>query len=158
MVRIPDAQPLFSFYPQLTSDVVALQADNGLYLTRAIDGTYPIVAAKSSIDLFSTFKLTLLSDPLIPPVTIALQADNGLYLSRINRDGRNPIEAAKSSIDFFSKFVVFATEQAGKWSILASGSLFLSRINRGDTEPIEAAKANVDAFSMFTIVPIFEVE
>lgn len=156
MVRIPDGQSSFSFFPQPTSDVIALQADNGLYLTRVVDSPYPIVAAKNSIDLFSTFKLTLLSDPLIPPVTIALQADNGLYLSRINRGGKDPIEAAKSGIDAFSKFVVFGTEQAGKWAILAGGSLFLSRINRGDTNPIEAAKSTVDAFSMFTIVPIFE--
>lgn len=159
MVRTPDSSSdVFSFYPQPTSDVVALQADNGLYLTRVVDDPYPIVAAKSTIDMFSTFKLTLLSDPLDYPVKIALQADNGLYLSRINRGSKNPIEAAKSGIDFFSTFIVFGTGVEGKWSLLANGSLFLSRINYGSTDPIEAAKANVDTFSMFTIVPVFVVE
>jgi hypothetical protein len=160
MVGMPDttfdAEPLFSFYPQPSSNVVALMADNNLYLSRIErDGRNPIEAAKSSIDAFSKFRLIVLED-LGPwyPVTVALQADNDLYLSRITRGDRNPIEAAKSSIDFFSQFAVRGPFEGGKWTLLAYGGLFCSRIIRGDTNPIEAAKNSEDVFSQFLIVPL----
>src|ERR1700733_1123890 len=65
--------------------VIALQADNGLYLSRVNSGNNGvslIEATKSSIDAASQFKLVRVSDN-----HFALQADNGLYLSRVNYGG-----------------------------------------------------------------------
>jgi hypothetical protein len=91
-----------------TGTVVAFQADTGLYLSRinygGVNGTNPIEAAKSTLDPYCQFTVTLLNNG-----KIALQADTGLYLSRINyggAGGRNPIEAAKAAIDPYSQFTM----------------------------------------------------
>jgi len=85
-----------------TGNTIAIQADNGLYLSRIGRGDLnPIEAAKGSIDAYSQFKVTILANG-----QIALQADSGLYLSRIGRGDLNPIEAAKGSIDAYSQFKV----------------------------------------------------
>jgi len=85
-----------------TGDVIALQADTGLYLSRINRGdTNPIEAEKNSIDPYSQFTVTVLDNS-----KVALQADTGLYLSRIARGDTNPIEAEKNSIDPYSQFTI----------------------------------------------------
>lgn len=150
-IKIPER-----YSPHPSGDVIALRADNRLYLSRFYsDGTNPIRAGKRTIDVFSQFKLTLTG-----VYEIALQADNGLYLSRIDRGSTDTIEAAKSSIDDFCKFKVFeyfgSTTLTGGYPIAlqADNGKWLSRINRGDTDPIEAAKSYPDEYSLFIITPV----
>jgi ribosomal silencing factor RsfS len=82
--------------------VITLQADNGLYLSRIRRGDLdPIEAAKSTVDVFCQFTVNVL-----PNNQITLQADNSLYLSRIRRGSLDPIEAAKSSVDVFCQFTI----------------------------------------------------
>jgi hypothetical protein len=139
--------------------VIALQADNGLYLSRVNYGgnnsASLIEANKSSIDADSQFKLVRVSDN-----HFALQADNGLYLSRVNyggNNGTNPIEAAKKTADPYSQFVVVMMLGSGKVALQADNGLYLSRINysgKSVANPIEAAKSTIDSASQFTITII----
>ena len=132
-----------------TGDTIAIQADDGLYLSRIARGDEnPIEAAKDSIDVYSQFKVTILANG-----QIALQADSGLYLSRLARGDENPIEAAKDSIDAYSQFKVTILAN-GQIALQADSGLYLSRIARGDENPIEAAKDSIDAFSQFTVVEL----
>ena len=135
---------------------IALQADNGLYLSRinygGVNGTNPIEAAKSTVDASSKFKVMRLENG-----SFTLQADNGLYLSRINHggiNGTNPIEAAKSAVDPYSQFTIIVLLANGKVALQADNGLYLSRINHGGvngTNPIEAAKSTFDPYSQFTL-------
>ena len=145
--------PLLQFLK--TGDIIALQADSGtgLYLSRinhgGDGGTNPIEAAKSTIDVYSQFRVTVFANS-----QIALQADSGLYLSRINRGSTNPIEAAKSTIDVYSQFTITAFDD-GIIALRADSGLYLSRINHGGdggTNPIEAAKSTIDVYSQFRII------
>ena len=132
-----------------TGNTIAIQADNGWYLSRITRGDEnPIEAEKDSIDAYSQFKVTILANG-----QIALQADSGLYLSRIARSDLNPIEAAKGSIDAYSQFKVTILAN-GQIALQANSGLYLSRIARGDENPIEAAKGSIDAYSQFTVVKL----
>jgi hypothetical protein len=90
----------------MPNNQLVLQADNGKYLSRIRRGTLdPIEAAKTQVDVFCMFTVTVLDNG-----KIALKADNGKYLSRIRRGTIDPIEAAKSKIDYFCQFRVFIME------------------------------------------------
>jgi hypothetical protein len=83
-------------------DVIALRAANGLYLSMINRGDKdPIEAAKTGIDGFSLFTITVFDDS-----HLAFCAANGKFLSMINRGDKDPIEAAKTSIDPFSQFII----------------------------------------------------
>jgi hypothetical protein len=85
-----------------TGQVIALRADNGMYLSRIRRGSLdPIEAAKGNIDTFCQFTVTVLGNG-----QIVLQADNGMYLSRIRRGSLDPIEAAKGNIDIHCQFAL----------------------------------------------------
>jgi hypothetical protein len=139
--------------------VIALRADNGLYLSRinygGENGTNPIEAAKKTIDPYSEFTIVQLSNG-----NFTLQADNGLYLSRIHyggKNGTNPIEAAKKTIDPSSQFAILVFLANGKIALQADNGLYLSRINYGGTNgtnPIEAAKTSLDPYSQFTVITV----
>ncbi|WP_323840121.1 fascin domain-containing protein [Photorhabdus africana] len=67
----------------LPNITIALQADNNLYLSRVDQmGVQYIEAAKSSIDVYSTFTVEDVGCNVI-----ALRADNGKYLSRVTLNG-----------------------------------------------------------------------
>lgn len=139
--ELPRAETANTF---MSGDVIALQGDNRLYLSRiARDGTHPIEAAKSSIDEFSKFKVTVL-----PNGKITLQADTSGYLSRISRGGPNPIEAVKVIDDVHSQFTVELLS-GDQIALKADTGRYLSRVNRGATNPVEAAKDLVDVPSRF---------
>jgi hypothetical protein len=133
--------------PQLkTGTVIALQADNDKYLSRINRGSNydPIEAAKSSIDPYCKFIVTVLADG-----KIALKADTGKYLSRIRRSGEiDPVEAAKDSIDPFCQFTV-TTLANGKILLQGDTGKYLSRIRRGGIDAIEVAKLPSDVFCQF---------
>jgi hypothetical protein len=130
-----------------TGQIIALRADNGMYLSRiSRPGKEPIEAAKSALDIFCQFTVTTLANG-----QIALQADTGKYLSRISRPNMEPIEAAKSALDIFSQFTV-TTLANGQIALQADTGKYLSRISRPNMEPIEAAKNALDIFCQFTLV------
>ncbi|MEY3867146.1 MAG: hypothetical protein RLZZ338_1037 [Cyanobacteriota bacterium] len=129
-----------------TGDTISLKADNGKYLSRINRGSVdPIEAAKSVVDPYSKFVVTVLADG-----KIALKADNGKYLSRINRGSIDAIEAAKDSIDPYSQFT-FTVLADGKIVLKADNDKYLSRINRGSIDSIEAAKNPSDVYCQFVV-------
>ena len=71
----------------ISSPLVTLQADNGLFLSRinygGVGGINPIEAEKRMPDIYSQFKVIRLDQQ-----TYAFRADNGKYLSRIRRCGK----------------------------------------------------------------------
>ena len=135
--------------PLKTGDVIALQADTGVYLSRWSDND--INAGKGGIDQYSQFKVTVLTDG-----QVALQADNGQYLSRWGDTG---IKAGKNDIDVWCKFDVYSDVRFLDTKIIdlkddtrvafrADTGKFLSRMGENF---VKAAKDKIDQFSLFKI-------
>lgn len=132
--------------PFQPGDIVSLQADNSLYLSRYTEGTRQMVeAAKTFIDRYSRFEVTVLANG-----KIALKADNGLYLTRYTEGSRQMIEAAKGGIDPYCEFAVTVLG-GGKIALQADNGLYLTRYTEGSKQMIEASKSTIDPFSQFSV-------
>lgn len=112
----PEKAAIPTTFPLRTGDVIALQADNGLYLGRVQhrieDHDRQLVTAeKGEPDEFSRFTVALRDDD-----TITLLADNHHYLGWINFHGWR-IEASKTEPDEFSRFRATYFEGEGRMSL-----------------------------------------
>ncbi|WP_323840120.1 fascin domain-containing protein [Photorhabdus africana] len=135
----------------LSSSPIALQADNGFYLSR-IDrgGGFDFIEAnKSIIDIYTKYSATQLSSN-----KIALRASNGLYLSRISLAGSNYIVATKSDIDVYSIFTLEYIDD-NVIALCADNGKYLSRINIGGIfNYIKPDKYDLDIYCQFKVIKL----
>jgi hypothetical protein len=132
-----------SSFPFRSNDVIVLQAETGLFLSR--EGEEAIWANKTGLDKYCHFTVTVL-----PGDQIALQADTGLFLSRIDVDGRQVIWARKAEIDPFSQFTVTVLPE-GQIALQADTGKFLSLVLVDGRPEIWAAKFPMDGYCKFAL-------
>ncbi|NHB93054.1 fascin domain-containing protein [Photorhabdus cinerea] len=132
---------------------IALQADNGLFLSR-IDrgggGSIDFIEAnKSTIDIYSKYFVTQ-----IDANKIVLRANNGLYLSRFSLVGGDYIAAVKSNIDVYSVFTVECIDN-NVITLRADNGKYLSRINTGGIfSYIKPDRDDVDIHCNFKVIKL----
>ncbi|WP_118985636.1 fascin domain-containing protein [Photorhabdus sp. CRCIA-P01] len=135
----------------LSSSPIALQADNGCYLSR-IDrggGLDFIEANKSIIDIYTKYSATQLSYN-----KIALRASNGLYLSRVSLAGGDYIAATKSDVDIYSNFTLEYIDD-NVIALCADNGKYLSRINAGGIfNYIRPDKYDLDLYCQFKVIKL----
>ncbi|CAQ85834.1 MULTISPECIES: fascin domain-containing protein [Photorhabdus] len=137
----------------LLSGTIALQADNGLFLSR-IDrggggGIDFIEANKSTIDIYSKYSVIQISAN-----RIVLRANNGLYLSRFSLVGGDYIAAVKSNIDIYSIFTIEDIDN-NVIALCADNGKYLSRINTGGIfSYIKPDKGDVDIHCQFKVIKL----
>ncbi|KAA1195665.1 fascin domain-containing protein [Photorhabdus heterorhabditis] len=137
---------------ELLSGTIALQADNGLFLSR-IDrgggGIDFIEANKSTVDIYSKYYLTKINSN-----KIALRANNGLYLSRFSLVCGDYIVAVRSSVDIYSVFTVEYIDN-NMIALCADNGKYLSRINSGGIfSYIKPDRDDVDIHCQFKVIKL----
>jgi hypothetical protein len=134
--------------PFQSGDVIALQAENGLYFALISRANRNLIeAATTTIDIYSKFTVTVLGDK------IALHAGNGLYLGLVDQGARNPIEAARSRRDELAQFTVVPV--GNRIALTAGNGLYLSLIEDGGRIAVEANKRERDPFTQFNFSIIY---